>query len=125
MPGANKTLTVPVVDFPLFLQDLDRHAPPGQRLMKLDIEGSEYQLLPAMIGKQLLCARVLNTVTMEWHNRKNKRGEQRMNVTADVRGMFEEVEYTVMKGRSCKDGPATNIKLFDVEDYLSDGQPLP
>ena len=30
-----------------------------------------------------------------------------------------------MKGRACKDGPATTIKLFDVEDYVSDGQPLP
>ena len=48
-----------------------------------------------MIGKQPLCARVLNTVTLEWHNRKNKRGEQKMNVTDDVRGMFEEVEETV------------------------------
>ena len=93
--------------------------------MKLDIEGSEYQLLPAMIGKQLLCARVLNTVTLEWHNRKNKRAEQRMNVTDDVRGMFDEVEATVTKGRACKDGPATTIRLFNVEDYLSDGQPLP
>ena len=47
-----------------------------------------------------------------------------MNTTDDVRGMFEELEETVMKGRACKDGPATTIKLFDVEDYLSDGQPF-
>ena len=65
--------TVPVrkVDLSRLVHSIHRRlaarSPKGRILMKLDVEGLEFALLPAMIRSQALCT--INAMAIEWHTR--------------------------------------------------------
>jgi hypothetical protein len=58
------------IDFPSWLNALE---PKDARiLMKLDVEGSEFELLTALLFRGQLCNRI-HTMTLEWHPRQCQR----------------------------------------------------
>ena len=118
-PG-NKTVTVAALDFSKFLQLLKDHAPPGKRLMKLDIEGGEFELLRSLIDKQLFCKNVVDLITLEWHL------DSGLNTSLGTSGniWYRQIYNEVMRGRACR-GKPPKVWLFDDEEHLMDGQPLP
>jgi FkbM family methyltransferase len=108
---------VPTIDFPAFIEDLHKNAPSGYRLMKMDIESAEFQVLPKFVTKQLLCKNVLDRITIEWHEQVLKTEESKKQAT--------ELKSQVMSQNTCKEGPSTEVLDIDDESYLEDGMPLP
>ncbi|CAE7871421.1 hypothetical protein AK812_SmicGene6130 [Symbiodinium microadriaticum] len=118
-PG-NKTVTVAALDFSKFLQLLKDHAPPGKRLMKLDIEGGEFELLRSLIDKQLFCKNIVDLITLEWHLDSGLNTS--LGTSRNI--WYRQIYNEVMRGRACHGRPPT-VWLFDDEEHLMDGQPLP
>lgn len=113
----NKSVDVPAVDFADFLRELrDAHIP-GSKLMKMDIEGSEYLVLPKSLKEGLLCTPTVTAMTMEWHAFELPDGvtDESAKLTTDQ----------VRNGTLCRPGEAMKLLEFDDESYLEDGQPLP
>merc|ERR1712146_388814 len=66
--SAATPVRVPTLDLSDFVERMHQHREPGgYRLMKMDIEGAEYQVLQPFLHKQLLCKKVLDKMTIEWH----------------------------------------------------------
>jgi FkbM family methyltransferase len=63
------SVTVQVIDFLAFLQHLllskEKDNKKGRVLCKMDIEGEEYNLLPALISSGLIC--LIDTISVEYH----------------------------------------------------------
>jgi len=97
-------------------------------LMKMDIEGSEYVVLPDMITSGAMCE--LDFVFGELHPKfapitfpETEDGAK----TVRLRDRDEATEYgksllsVINNARNCK----TTFKILDDETYLHDGMPLP
>jgi len=110
-------VVVPQIDFSAFMEELHKNAPSGYRLMKMDIESAEFQVLPKFVTKQLLCKNVVDTITMEWHDRFLK--------TEASKQQAKHLESLVNSPEKCTSGPSTTVIAFDDESYLNDGKPLP
>jgi len=116
--SANATkITVPDIDFSAFMEELHKNAPAGYRLMKMDIESAEFRVLPKFVTKQLLCKNVLDTVTIEWHDRFLK--------TDASKQQAKQLESQANSPNKCTSGPSTSFLDLDDESYLEDGMPLP
>jgi hypothetical protein len=111
------SVKVDELDFADFVERLHGSALPGYRLMKMDIESAEYEVLPPFLTKQLLCKNVLDDISIEWHHNF-------FNDTAKVQ-KCRSLEEQVHSMTKCHAGPSTNVMQFDDESYLGDGMPLP
>jgi FkbM family methyltransferase len=107
------TVSVPKIDLSSFVDEMRKKAPPGFRLMKMDIEGSEFVVLPPFLKKQLLCKSVLDMLTIEWHEHILEKAEDRERA-AEVHGQIEDPG-------ACDSGPPTDIETLDDESYYNDG----
>jgi len=110
-----KGVSVPSVDLSDFLAQLNRTARSGYRLMKMDIESAEYNVLPPLVEKQLLCKYVLDMLTIEWHGAS----------WAVAKKLKKDVKRNVRSSDKCSSGPSTEVKELDDESYVNDGVPLP
>lgn len=108
-------VTVPEVDFGSFLEALRLHAEPGYKLMKMDIEGSEFDVLPELLQRGLLCKGSLDLMTIEWHPQYI--GEERLE-------QAQELMKEVHRPGKCHTQD-TKVLEVDDESYLYDGMPLP
>lgn len=108
------SVDVEQTNFTEFMARLNEAASPGYRLMKMDIESAEYDVLPPLVDAQLLCESALNHVTIEWH--------WFGTIDATVR---DEIRSKVESSNACQAGKATNFTTVDDESYLDDGKPLP
>jgi len=112
-------VSVPSLDFSEFIDEMHKKAPAGYRLMKMDIEASEFDVLPRLAQKQLLCEPVLNTITIEWHDRAAFfKSDQALN-------RARAIKEHVLSPRVCESGRSTAFEEFDDESFLDDGKPLP
>eukprot|EP00929_Paragymnodinium_shiwhaense_P010235 TRINITY_DN114796_c0_g1_i1.p1 TRINITY_DN114796_c0_g1~~TRINITY_DN114796_c0_g1_i1.p1 ORF type:complete len:347 (+),score=105.80 TRINITY_DN114796_c0_g1_i1:99-1139(+) len=142
---------IPAADLASFVQTLGKKSKPGYRLMKMDIEGSEYVVLPSFLKQHLLCKASLDQVTIEWHYLpgnleaafcrvassfsplKSMLGALKdhhfeMGAMCDIPDIAKsalEVKRDVEDKEKCKPGEPTLISDIDDESYLSDGMPLP
>lgn len=118
--GQQDGLTLKTLDFPSFLESAiaKRNAKgPRSVLVKMDIEGSEFTVMPSMLQRKLLCKGTIDTFLIEWH-------ERFMSTDADKQ-MARNVRKETQKGIPCDSGANTNVVAFDDESYLLDGKPLP
>lgn len=115
-PNATE-VSVPAIDFSAFIEEMHKNAPSGYRLMKMDIESAEFTVLPKFLTKQLLCKDVLDTITIEWHDRSLQ--------TNASKEQAKQLETAVNSSSKCKSGPSTTVLPFDDESYLDDGMSLP
>jgi len=111
--GGNKhPVTVKTLDFVSWFEKEILPARPKVVVAKMDIEGSEYVVIPRLVEKELLCERALTVAGIEWH-------KQKYNPTNKRRGQLER-EVAAQK---CTN--KTRMSMFDDESFLHDGVPLP
>jgi len=98
-----------------FLEALNTHvAAGGHKLMKMDIEGAEFTVLPDLIKNNLLCEGSVDTMTIEWHDGVPKDKQAAKNLKKEVLGLGK-----------CGQKKDTEVLTLDDESYLEDGKPLP
>eukprot|EP00929_Paragymnodinium_shiwhaense_P024398 TRINITY_DN15020_c1_g1_i1.p1 TRINITY_DN15020_c1_g1~~TRINITY_DN15020_c1_g1_i1.p1 ORF type:complete len:298 (+),score=49.87 TRINITY_DN15020_c1_g1_i1:82-975(+) len=113
------TIQVQAQDFAAFVQEIKRAAVPGFKLVKMDIESSEYIVVPELLEQELLCQPVLDVVTIEWHGR-------RFLPDGVDKASASDIENSVMQpSRRCLPEAETKFLKFDDESYVDDGMPLP
>lgn len=100
-------------------------------LMKMDVEGMEYILLPDLMVSGILCQTV-DGITMEWHPRgypvpadkETRRGGLSFNDKKSADGFGDNLlkAFHSLRNDDCK---TKEILLLDDEKYHMDGIPLP
>lgn len=133
-----QNVTVPTVDLANFLEQrvLLRKRPPGctvgRVVMKVDIEGSEYSVLPHLLSRGVLCR--LDFVAAEFHEREMGRPEQpqhlvkqpRFAVIGDKLGV--PLNYAAAFRFTVKNaGPHCKVRVSSIDDEAHHGsvRPLP
>ena len=97
------------LDFPKWFADMKFDPTTTTILMKMDIEGSEYEVLTALLAQGSLCK--IQTVTMEWHPQF-------------CRGPLCNVNLPDLARFLPNIGCHVEFVNKDDESYLHDGQPL-
>jgi len=95
--------TISVVDY---VSNILNKFKPDTVLMKMDIEGAEYEVLPALEENGLLCANKIQAMTIEYHWRFTKYSKK----------------WSVPNTFHCD--KKTKFIELDSEDYVKDGKPL-
>ena len=80
--------------------------------MKMDIEGSEYTVLPHMVKHGIFCQDIVTAMTIEWHGAANH------NSTLNEQKLRQQLQLQ----SNCKN---TKIIGQDDETFLHDGKALP
>lgn len=114
-----KTVDVPQTSLADFVQAVNDHSKPGFKLMKMDIESSEYRVLPPFLRNKLLCQKVLNRLTIEWHENAINASE-----IPFAQHLRQQVEQPAHNPCGDDDKP-TEVSTIDDESYVNDGMPLP
>lgn len=84
-------------------------------LMKMDIEGSEYIVLPKMLERGLLCQGIIDMIFIEWHPSYVPNGK---NLTKQLRARLRDQNR-------CHPGTPTLVSAIDDETYNRDDRSLP
>ena len=108
---------------------LGQQPPRGLVVGKMDIEGTEYNLVPRLLHHGLLC-HAIDYLSVEWHERLEEpvprsRPDQRLfPKTREARTQVkEEIKSIVSDGRhGCK---LHDLSDVDDETYVNDGRPMP
>eukprot|EP00928_Gymnodinium_smaydae_P093155 TRINITY_DN7717_c0_g6_i1.p1 TRINITY_DN7717_c0_g6~~TRINITY_DN7717_c0_g6_i1.p1 ORF type:complete len:335 (-),score=40.54 TRINITY_DN7717_c0_g6_i1:131-1135(-) len=105
------------LDFGDFVTEMQKHIQPGgYKLVKMDVEGAEFDIMTELMDHKLLCADALDRMTIEWHDRFFKAAK------LDYLG---KVHARVENGTRCAPLKNTDVEEIDDESYLNDGVPLP
>lgn len=112
-----QSVVVPGLDLADFMVALNKASPQGVRVMKMDIEGSEYGVLSEFLSNGLLCKPELAKLTIEWHKPTSQEAQ---SSAGRVRARVEAGEGCPRAGLE-----STEVAAVDDESYLDDGQPLP
>merc|ERR1712187_1005364 len=109
----NRQVNVTTVDFGRFIQS----SPKGSiALMKMDIEGGEYDALASMSRHQVACREFIPRMFVEAHNLGSLDHWQGT-------GSYNSVVSFLNSQTTCRDGPL-EIEKMDDESYLHDGAPF-
>jgi FkbM family methyltransferase len=97
------------LDFPRWFNAMKFDPAVTTILMKMDIEGSEYKLLAALLAQGFLCS--MHTITIEWHPQFCRGKLCSINLRSFVK---------FLPDLGCR------VKFIEKDDesYLHDGQPL-
>jgi len=119
--SARQSITVHQVNLSDFLLGLKERNGQGTQaflkptvVMKMDIEGAEYKILPNLIQTGALC--MINYLLIEWHH--------------EMRNFPEELKAkaaympTKLQAAASKCDPRLEFERLDDESYLRDGIPL-
>jgi len=109
--GKMAEVTVKTLDLANWIEKELLPASPKVVLAKMDIEGSEYLVVPRLAGKNFLCENVWDAVNIEWHGGMNPTNRTFADIQNDI------------SAQTC--GFKTKFKDMDDESYFNDGQPLP
>ena len=104
----HKVETVNVAAF--ILNTVERYQPKTV-FVKMDIEGTEYHVMPHMMQHGVFCQKVVTAMVIEWH------GRARRNSTLNQDTMLQQLEQT-----ECD---STEIVVMDDETFLLDNKDLP
>ncbi|XP_052761221.1 uncharacterized protein LOC128203733 [Mya arenaria] len=99
---------VPTVDIVQFINEEIKPLKPKAVFVKMDIEGSEYTVLPHMIENKVLCKNIVTSIVVEMH----KWAKNRMKSDLDIKTLRQR-----MMTQKCA---PTDIVPFDDETYKSD-----
>ena len=83
---------------------INASSPSGIRLIKMDIEGSEYDVIPNLLKKRMLCQDTIKHLTIEWH-----RAKPEMGFTDEEKKMFTHIE-NLAHNHTCE---ASKLTLLD------------
>lgn len=116
--STSKEVTVAKLNLPDMMAKVADQTEPGFKLMKMDIEGAEYTVLPPILEQGRLCEDSLNTMTIEWHR---KPGEATLGSMSNVWAF----EKKVTDAKRCLPKASTEVLSFDDESFREDGVPIP
>ena len=126
--GVNSLKWVPVpvqaLVFAELLEKIHSIIPESRKLIKMDVEGSEYEVLEQMLEKQLLCKTRIDTLTIEWHLNRMLNW-YKVKLDPKTIQKYRDIEQRLRKGDSCSEGEPTTVIALDDESFSADGQPLP
>jgi len=113
IPNKNKmtSFEVPTIDIARWFKETIKTYRPSTVMVKMDIEGSEYHVLPHLIRQGLLCSDKIACIALEFH--KWAKHEHTLTLP-----LFH-------KELAKQDCTPTQILNIDDETYLHDGQTLP
>jgi len=124
---ASRAFNVTSLDLATFLEQevMTRVLFPGVTtdravMMKMDIEGSEFAVLPKLLQRNLLCAGVVDALTVEWHARYHKSGVRSVGAAA-IRDLAVQLDNRTR----CRPRRVAEWFKIDDESYHLDSQPLP
>jgi len=117
--ATHDTVNVSTLDFPAFLKKVFS-ARPKKVIMKMDIEGSEFVVLPELTRRSYLCHERVDEIFIEWHDDKNIVKDQ---IKQHIWPSKEQVQREVAN-QACQSG-VTTLADVDDETYWDDGKPLP
>ena len=125
--GTAPSTVVPVLDFAHFL-GLFRllHPAPARVLLKMDIEGVEYAVLPEALRRGVLCKHV-DTISLEFHSRYAPLQVSDVSLPSVERAERHEATIRELLEKAAHD-PSCRLKrvlYVDDESHKMDGQPLP
>ena len=89
-------------------------------MMKMDIEGAEFEVLKQLLSQRLLCKGIVDLLTIEWHD--NFFEQDTPGAHCDE---CRDVRTKVLNERPTRTCSPTAFEDFDDESYLTDGQPWP
>ena len=125
---------MPSVSFDAVLEQIGRRRLPAGHtmhprvLVKMDMEGSEFAVIPQLMMTGRLC-RVVDYLSVEWHARF---APVRFHVNQQLNLRTREEAQNVvrlLKAAMADGGHAggclTNVSEIDDETYVHDGHPLP
>ena len=115
---------VPTLVFAELLEKIHLTIPESKKLIKMDIEGSEYEVLEQMLEKQLLCKTRIDTISIEWHLSKLMKN-YKVKFDPETIQKYQRIQQRVREGDSCSEGEPTKVIELDDESFESDGRPLP
>ena len=110
--------------FAELLEKIDLIIPESKKLIKMDIEGSEYEVLEQMLEKQLLCKTRIDTLSIEWHLSKLMK-KYKVKFDPETIQKYQRIEQRLRKGDSCSEAEPTKVIELDDESFSLDGKPLP
>lgn len=112
--AAASTVAVRAIDLARVLQRVMRHLDAKARVvMKLDIEGSEYNVLLALLTSELVCH--VDELLVEWHPKK----------CTVCPGLADAARASLHQLKSRRTDCMTRFRAFDNEIYWNDSQPWP
>mmetsp|Transcript_11976 Transcript_11976/g.24799 ORF Transcript_11976/g.24799 Transcript_11976/m.24799 type:complete len:306 (-) Transcript_11976:96-1013(-) len=117
-PYGHKKAKVPTLDMAAFVsqQIVPLSGKNVTVVGKMDIESSEYIVLPKLLKKGLLCAGTIDVLFIEFHKTKPAGYEQYSP---------EALKAQISEGEHCAGRSPTQIIDLDDESYAADGAPLP
>jgi len=120
----DKHVWVPVqvqtIVFAELLEKIHLFLPESKILIKMDVEGSEYEVIEQMLEKQLLCKTRVDKMSIEWHLHRYKVGLDQKTIQR-----YRHMEQRLRRGDSCSEGEPTKVIGLDDESFILDGRPLP
>ena len=125
VPSGKTIVWVPVpvqtVVFAELLEKIHLIIPESKKLIKMDVEGCEYEVLEQMLEKQLLCKTRVDAMSIEWHLSKlldlYHMAYDQKTIQRD-----RDIEHRLKKGvRMCSESEPTKVLTLDDESFVSDG----
>ena len=139
--SAQQAITRPVVDLATWIQAHveQRRLPPAATgwlppavVVKMDVEGAEFAIVPRLLQERALCA--VNFISFEWHTTHKflplhfVASPQNITVrTASEAGERKRALKAALSALSAESGCASHFEHATVDDesYFDDGVPLP
>ena len=103
---------VETVDIAAFILDTVERYQPKAVFVKMDIEGTEYDVLPHMMQQGVFCQNVVTAMVIEWHGWRARR-----NTTLNQGTMLQQLGQA-----ECN---ITEIVAMDDETFLHDNKDFP
>lgn len=103
---------IPTIDIASWLQSIIDKYNPEVVMVKMDIEGSEYEVIPHLLAQNMLCKNKIKFMYMEIHAWASSRAKK-----LDIKTIRQQIEK-----QTCE---PTTILDIDDETYLHDGMSLP
>merc|ERR1712098_125720 len=103
--------SVPAVDIAAFIREKVEMYRPLNVLLKMDIEGTEHEVLPHMLKRGILCRNFVNAAFIEWHSSAGFKSSLSGGALSSL-----------MQHQACA---STKIIGMDDESYRHDKKDLP
>eukprot|EP01038_Epipyxis_sp_PR26KG_P018495 gene18495-26097_t len=99
----------------LWMKSASYHPKESRMVAKMDIEGSEYSVLPKMLGHGSLC--IIHEIMIEWHDRFFP------NATQEMLNLGKTLTWVSQNAVDCR------LKLLEIDDNMyadgADNRPFP